>query len=100
MNNINNIYELIQKSKEFDRPRYILRIPTPKMGLIDTKTVDSTANVINKVESNPIDLELIHTLLIIIVVIMCANCFYKLYKLHNKCLKTKYMSQANDLNKI
>jgi len=79
---------------------YILRIPTPKMGLIDTKTVDSTANVINKVESNTIDLELIHTLLIIIVVIVCANCFYKLYKLHNKCLKKKYMSQANDLDKI
>jgi len=57
MNIINNIYELIQKSKVFDRPRYILRVPTPKMGLIDTKTVDSTANVINKVESNTIDLE-------------------------------------------
>jgi len=70
------------------------------MGLIDTKTVDSTANVINKVESNTIDLELIHTLLIIIVFIMCANCFCKLYKLHNKCLKKKYMSQANDLDKI
>jgi len=82
MNNTNNIYELIQKSKVFDRPRYILRIPTPKMGLIDTKTLDSTANVINKVESNTIDLELIHTLLIIIVFIMCANCFYKLYTLH------------------
>jgi len=100
MNNTNNIYELIQKSKVFDRPRYILRIPTPKMGLIDTKTLDSTANVINKVESNTIDLELIHTLLIIIVFIMCANCFYKLYKLHNKCLKKKYLSQANDLDKI
>jgi len=65
------------------------------MGLIDTKTVDSTANVINKVESNNNDLELIHSLLIIIVVIMCSNC-----KLHNKCFKKKYMSQANDLDKI
>jgi len=46
--------------------------------------VDFTATVINKVESNNNDLELIHTLLIIIIVIMCANCFYKLYKLHNK----------------
>jgi len=35
------------------------------MGLIDTKTVDSTPNVINKVEPNNNDLELIHTLLII-----------------------------------
>jgi len=70
------------------------------MGLTDTKAVDSTANVINKVESNNNDLELIHTLLIIIVVIMCANCFHKLYKLHIKCLKKKYMSQANDMDKI
>jgi len=92
MNNINKTYESIQNSKIFDRPRYILRIPT--------HTVDSTTNVINKVESNNNDLELIHTLLIIIVVIMCPNCFYKLYKLRNKCLKNKYMSQANDLDKI
>lgn len=73
---------------------------TPKMGLVDVKTVDSTANVINKVEPNNIDLELVNILLIIIVVIMCSNFFYKIYKLHNKCLKKKYMSQANDLDKI
>jgi len=53
--------------------------------------VDSTAYVTNKVE---------HTLLIIIGVIMCANCFNKLYKLHNKCLKKKHMSLANDLDKL
>jgi len=79
---------------------YNLKIYTPKMGIVDVKSVDSTANVINKVESNTVDLELINILMIIIVVIMCANCFYKLYKLHNKCLKKKYMSQANDLDKI
>jgi len=45
------------------------------MAIVDLKSVDSTANVINKVESDNIDLELIRTLLIIIVVIMCANCF-------------------------
>jgi len=50
------------------------------MVIVDVKWVDSTANVINKVESNNKDLELIHTLLIIIVVIMCTNCIYKLYK--------------------
>jgi len=70
------------------------------MAIVDVKPVDSTANVINRVESHNNDLELIHTLLIIIVVIMCANCFYKLYRLHNKCLIKKYMSQANDLDKI
>lgn len=71
-----------------------------KMGLLDVKSVDSTANVINKVESNNTDMELTNILLVIIVVIMCANCFYKIYKLHNKCLKKRFMSQANDLDKI
>jgi len=66
---------------------YNLKVYTPIMAIVDVKSVDSTANVINKVESDNIDLELIYTLLIIIVVIMCANCFYKLYKLHNKYLK-------------
>lgn len=70
------------------------------MGLVDTKTVDSTANVINKVESKEIDLGFTNTLLIIIVVILCANVFFKIYKLHNKCLKKKYLSKANDLDKI
>jgi len=65
---------------------YNLKVYAPKMAIVDVKSVDSTANVINKVESDNIDLELIYTLLIIIVVIMCANCFYKLYKLHNKYL--------------
>jgi len=57
------------------------------MAIVDVKSVDSTANVINKVESDNIDLVLIHTLLIKIVVIMCANCFYKLYKLHKNVLR-------------
>jgi len=74
-----------------------LKLYMPKMAIVDVKSVDSTANVINKVESKNNDLKLIHTLLIKIVVIMCANCFYNL---HNKCLKKKYMSQANDLDKI
>jgi len=46
------------------------------MSIVGVKSVDSTANVINKVESNNSDLELIHTLLYIIVVIMYANCFF------------------------
>jgi len=70
------------------------------MAIVDVKSVDSTANLINKVESNKNDLELIHTLLITIAVIMCANCFYKLYKLHNNCLINTFLSQANDLDKI
>jgi len=87
-------------SAETDCYNYNLKVNTPKIAIAEVKPVYSTANVINKVESDNIDLELIHTLLIIIVFIMCANCFYLLYKLHNKCLKKKYMSQENDLDKI
>jgi len=82
-------------SEETDSYIYNSNIYTPKMAIVDVKSVDSTANVINKVESNNNNLELIQTLLTIIVVIMCANCFYKLYK-----LKNKFMSQANGLDKI
>jgi len=71
-------------SEETDSYNYNSNIYTPKMAIVDVKSVDFTATVINKVESNNNDLELIHTLLIIVIVIMCANCFYKLYKLHNK----------------
>jgi len=85
-------------SEETISYNYNSNIYTPKMAIVDVKSVDSIANVINKVESNNNDLELIHTLLIKIVVIMCANCFYKLYKLHNKCLKKKY--KYIDLDKI
>lgn len=42
------------------------KIYMPNMGLVDVKSVDSTANVINKVETNVCDLELIKILLIII----------------------------------
>jgi len=46
---------------------------TPKMGLIDTKTVDSAANVSNKIESNNI-------LLMIMVLIMCTYILFRAYK--------------------
>jgi len=91
MNNINKTYGSIENSKKFDRPRYILRIPTPKMGLIDTKTMDSTANVKNKVKVESQDMTII-TLTIMVVIIMTANLLFKIYKIYNRCL--------NDLNKI
>jgi len=63
------------------------------MRLIDTKTVDSTANVINKIESTNIDPPLTNILLLIIFIILFGYIFYKAYLLHNKCISK---SQAND----
>jgi len=74
----------------------------PKMGLIETKTVDCTANAINKIESETIDTHLTNILLSIIVFIMSAYILYKAYMYHNKCVSKRAInkSQANDLDKI
>jgi len=48
----------------------------PKMGLIETKTVDSTANVIHKIKSKTIDTDLTNILLSIIVFFMSAYILY------------------------
>jgi len=61
----------------------------PKMGLIETKTVDSTANVINKIESKNIDTDLTNILLSIIVFIMSAYILYKAYMYHKKCVSKR-----------
>jgi len=37
-------------SAETDYYNYNLKVYTPKMAIVDVKSVDSTANVINKVE--------------------------------------------------
>lgn len=71
-----------------------------KMGIVDVKSVDSTANVINKVEVNNADLKLITILIAIIFIIIIGHLIYKLYKLHNRCIKKRYQSRANDLDKI
>jgi len=73
----------------------------PKMGLIDTKTVDSTANVINKIESKIIDTDL-SNILSIIVFIMSPYILYKAYMYHKKRVSKRAInrSQANDLDKI
>lgn len=72
----------------------------PTMGLIDSKTVDSTANVINKIESSNVDTKLTNILLLIIVIILIAYILYRAYRLHNKCVTKRALSHANDLDKI
>jgi hypothetical protein len=101
----NKIYKVdfvIGSDRELDRnkrQKYKLSF-VPDMGLIDAKAVDSTANVINKVEVGTYNLDWITLILGIIATIMIVNALIKLYKLHNKCLKKKYESRANDLDKI
>jgi len=92
-------------SKSKDSP-YILGIKyrilenIPKMGFVDTKVVNSTENVGNKIECKNFDLETITILLIIIVIIMSVSVFLKIYILHNRCLKKRFQSRANDLDNI
>jgi len=72
------------------------------MGLIETKTVDSTANALNKINSKTIDTDLTNILLSIIAFIMIAYILYKAYMYHNECVPKRAItrSQANDLDKI
>jgi len=71
---------------------YITEI-IPKMGLMETKAVDSTAHVINKIESKPIDTDLTNILLSIIVFIMSAYILYKAYMYHNKCVSKRAINR-------
>lgn len=43
---------------------------------------------------------MITVLLSIIVVIMTATLIFKIYKIHSKCKKKRYLSKANDLDKV
>jgi len=43
------------------------------MGLVDVKSVDSTANVINKVEVSNTDLKLITILIVVIFIIIIGH---------------------------
>lgn len=66
----------------------------------NSNIADSTANVINTVQVSQPELKTITVLLIIVVVLLCASMITKLYKLHNRCLKKKYLSKALDLDKV
>lgn len=64
----------------------------------ESKVADSTANVINNVETVSVDLKVITIMLVIIVVLLLASTLTKIYKLHTKCIKKKYTSRANNLD--
>lgn len=66
----------------------------------NSNVADSTANVINTVQISQPELKTITVLRIIVVVLLCAIMTTKLYKLHNRCLKKRYLSNALDLDKV
>lgn len=72
------------------------------MGGKESKIDNPTANVINEVEvmENRVDLHTIELCLIIMTILIALNSILKAYAFHNKRLKKKYISRANDLDKV
>lgn len=69
------------------------------MGKTLSKVDKPNANVVNEVVVNT-GLNLVEICLIIITVITLLILALKLYAMHNKKLKKKYMSRSNELDKI
>jgi len=107
-NRSSEVYEIREESKSLIKVPVSVKegaflceeILKPNMGLIDTKRVDSAANVINKVEIESNNLSYITLLLLAIFILMMIHALIKVYKLHNKCLKKRYNSRANGLETI
>lgn len=72
------------------------------MGGKTSKVKDSTANVLNVVEvmdTTP-HLETQTMLISLLVVLTAVNLILKFYLLYKRTLKKRYISRANDLDKI
>lgn len=72
------------------------------MGEQQSKVVKPNANVVNEVvvENNTPELDTIKLYLLLITIILSINFALGIYAMHNKRLKKKYYSRANDLDKI
>lgn len=72
------------------------------MGKEQSKFVRPNANVVNevKVVEHQIDLFKIELYLILITAFVCLNFALKIYSIHNKILKKKYMSKASNLERV
>lgn len=72
------------------------------MGKQQSKVVKPNANVVNEVvvENNTHELDTIKLYLLLITIILSINFALGIYAMHNKRLKKKYYSRANDLDKI
>lgn len=72
------------------------------MGGRTSKITNPTANVVNEVTVIPEGdkLFLIELCLIVMTIITCLSFALHIYSMHNKILKKKYLSRANNLDKI
>lgn len=73
------------------------------MGNRETKIVDPKANVINEViveQKNNNGIDQIKLYLLIITVILGIELVLKLYKMHNKRIKKRYIGQINEVERI
>lgn len=72
------------------------------MGKTESKLEKPNANVINEVEikEDKINIQTIEICMVIITIVSLMNLVIHLYALHNKKLKKKYLSMANQLDKI
>lgn len=72
------------------------------MGGKQSKITDPAANIVNEIEVNQemANFALIETTLVIISVLMCLSVALKLYSMHNKMLKRKYLNRINSVEKI
>lgn len=72
------------------------------MGKPNSKVENPNANVVNEVviQDNKSELDTIKLYLLLITIILSINFALGIYAMHNKRLKKKYYSRANDLDKI
>lgn len=72
------------------------------MGKQQSKIVNPNANVINNVEivDHTAQIDSLWYLLLILIVLCAVNLLLKVYLLHKRSIKKRYMSRANELDKI
>jgi len=71
-------------------------------GSDDSQTKDNTANVVNnvKIVDHTEDIQALWVLLLILTITSVAQFLLTLYIKHNKILKRRYMSRANNLDRV
>lgn len=71
-------------------------------GSDDSQTKDNTANVVNnvKIVDHTEDIQALWVLILILTITSVAQFLLTLYIKHNKILKRRYMSRANNLDRV
>lgn len=72
------------------------------MGKPQSKIEKPNANVVNNVEiiDHKDEINSLWTLTLILIIIAAVNLLLKIYVLHKRSIKKKYISRANDLDKV